>query len=183
MGLAKSFIMGGWTVVWNLIVRKKFIESQNLYFNPRIKYGEDFVFLINAIIASDKVWHVVKPLYYYNRINENSALKSKHFDYYEHVVAAIVAVRDFANLHYIDLELQNMLDWKMIWAKQDLVLYPDMHKEFLALYPECHQYIQSCPWIGKKMKVLMWLMTHHMGLLVKAFDYLRFLKIGSAQKY
>lgn len=183
LSLIKSFIMGGWTVVWNLIVKKKLIVNNELYFDKGIKFGEDFIFLLKAFMLANRINKVAVPLYYYNRINEDSALNTVSFDYYKSVVKAIVSVRDFSKAIIHDTELDKMFAWKILRAKQDLVLYPDKHTEFLTICPESHKHILSCPWLNAKMKGMMWLLCHRMKFAVKAINNMRFLLKGTSRKY
>lgn len=183
VALAKAYIMGGWTVVWDTLVKRLLITDHDLYFDENIRYGEDFTFLMKAFLTAYKIEHVEKPLYYYNRTNENSALRNLHFDYYRQIITAVGEVIDFAKKRCHDEELDKMLGWKILRGKQDLVLYPDKHREFCSIRPEYHKHISSCPWIGSKIKMLMWMLTHHMRPAVVVHNYLRFIRTGSNRKY
>lgn len=183
LSLVKSFIMDGWTVVWNLIMKRKLIVDNKLYFDEEIKFGEDFVFLLKAFMLAKRIDKVAEPLYYYNRINDGSALNTVSFDYYRSVLKAIISVRDFSKGIIEDPVLDKMFAWKILRAKQDLVLYPDKHSEFLTISPESHKYILSCPWLNNKIKWMMWLLDHRMGLIVRIANRLRFMVYGSSQKY
>lgn len=37
------------------------------------------------------------------------------------------------------------MSWRILKNKQDLVLNPHQHHEFMDIYPESHKYIMSCP--------------------------------------
>lgn len=183
LSLVKSFIMRGWTVVWNLLIRRNLVVANNLKFNEKIKFGEDFVFLLEGLLLAKKIDKIAEPLYYYNRINENSALNTVSFDCYKSVLEAIVTVREFTYERIVDPELEKMFGWKILQAKQDLVLYPDKHKEFVELYPEVHKHIMSCPWLNHRIKLMMWMLTHRMKIVVRFVNNLRFIMKGSIHKY
>ena len=67
------------------------------------------------------------------------------------------------------------LSWRILKAKQDMVLHPDKYKDFLTIYPDSHAYILSCPEIfcNRKIKIMMWLIAHRMNLLVTGINKLR----------
>ena len=46
---------------------------------------------------------------------------------------------------------------------QELVLDVNRHDEFLKIYPEGHNHIWDCPYINKKLKIMMWCLTHHLS--------------------
>ena len=70
--------------------------------------------------------------------------------------------------------LEKVLSWRVLKNKQDLVLFPDKHEEFLNLFPVSRKYIWSCPFCNKKIKLMMWMLTHGMRPIVVGIDKLRF---------
>jgi len=65
------------------------------------------------------------------------------------------------------------LYWRILRDKKELVLHPETHREFCSIYPEANDYILSNPLLGKKMKVMMWLLVHKMGFIVRFINWLR----------
>ena len=50
------------------------------------------------------------------------------------------------------------------------------YNKFLDLYPESHNYILSCPFLNIKLKIMMWCLVHHVGVISKFMLLLRYLK-------
>lgn len=80
----------------------------------------------------------------------------------------------FIEEHGLGQRLEKVLSWRVLKNKQDLVLFPDKHEEFLKFFPVSRKYIWSCPFCNKKIKVLMWMLTHGMRPIVVGIDKLRF---------
>lgn len=171
----REYLLSGWTVVWNLLIRTEFINKNNIRFQEGINIGEDFQFLFRALLITDSIGTVNRPLYYYNRINESSALHNLSFNQYDDIIRAIIDIICFFKERGIYDDYRDILSWKVLKGKQDYVLDPAFHKKFLEIYPESHRYILSCPIIGKKIKLMMWCLTHHMGFITNLINKLRFL--------
>lgn len=63
-----SYIMGS---CWRILYKKQLIETDT--FNPRLRIGEDLLFMINALLKAEKVTFVKQDLYFY-RVNEESCM-------------------------------------------------------------------------------------------------------------
>ena len=73
---------------------------------------------------------------------------------------------DFFDNEGVISDYEKELSWRILKSKQELVLDKARHKEFCEIYPISHKYIFGCPYINKKMKIMMWLLTNKMvGLL------------------
>ena len=48
------------------------------------------------------------------------------------------------------------MSWRILKSKQEWILNPATFANFMALFPISHKYIWSCPFIGVKLKVMMW---------------------------
>ena len=60
------------------------------------------------------------------------------------------------------------MGWRILKSKQEWVLNTDTHQEFLRLHPDSHKYIWTCPYINKKLKVMMWCLTHKLPIITCA---------------
>lgn len=163
----------GWTVVWNSLFRKDLLIKNKLKFNKYFSVGEDFDFLFKAYYYSKEIKVIDKPLYYYNRTNENSVLhcltssqQSKNFEPY-------LSIANFFKQVGVYVDLERQLSWAILRAKQDYILDPETHKTFLNIFPECHRFISSCPNLGIKIKIMMILLTNGMGRLTRLICNLR----------
>lgn len=52
------------------------------------------------------------------------------------------------------------MSWRTLKAGQDMTLTPSRFEEFKNYNPEKKNYIWNCPFIGFKIKMLSWLITH-----------------------
>lgn len=171
----KNQMLKGYSVVWNVLFRRDFIISKNLRFNQSMKIGEDFDFLIRSYLNSSRLEVLDYPLYYYNMDNESSALHKMDIKQYDYIINALVNITDVFKQHKLYDTYKTVLCWKILRAKQDYVLYPQLHNKFLAIYPESHNYIISCPTINMKIKIMMWLLTHRLGFFTRLICYLRYI--------
>lgn len=163
----------GWTVVWNSFFQKNFLDQFCLRFNEYISIGEDFEFLFRAYYYANDIMVVNKPLYYYNRTNENSALHTMSIKQYDEIIEVNLSIADFFKRNGVLDKFREIVAWKILRAKQDYVLDVNTHNKFLSIYPECHDYILTCPTINTKIKIMMWFLTHRMGFLTVMLNKLR----------
>lgn len=54
-----------------------------------------------------------------------------------------------------------------------MILEPPYFEEFKQHYPDKKKYIWGCPFIGFKLRVLAWLITHNCESIAKAIIHLR----------
>lgn len=89
----KESILLGQKIWWSLctrIVRKKLFIEHDIYPISGINVMEDFLVLNKATYHANKIEYIHKPLYHYNRTNENSILKEDNNErnfYYIAIVA------------------------------------------------------------------------------------------------
>lgn len=158
----KQYITQGWTVLWNMIVNRELVLSHNLYSPNGITYCEDFHLAVRILYYAEKVAKVNDALYYYNRVNASSImhnLDDKASDDERRVYLDIIS---FLSKNQVLKNYQREMAWRILKNKQDLVLSPQSHCKFMAIYPESHKYITSCPasFCNRKVKLFMWMLTH-----------------------
>ena len=71
---------------------------------------------------------------------------------------------------------KKQLCWRILKSKQEWVLSTSTYNKFLDLYPESHNYILSCPFLNIKLKIMMWCLVHHVGVISKFMLLLRYFK-------
>ena len=166
-------MLHGWTVVWNTFFKKDFLERYRLRFRKGITIGEDFEFIFRALYYANDIEVIDKQLYYYNRMNEDSVLHKMTVKHYDEIIEANLLIAQFFKENRILSEFKDIVAWKVLRAKQDYVLDIATHDKFLSIYPECHKYILSCPTINKKIKIMMWLLTHRLGWISRLIIVVR----------
>lgn len=173
--LLKKYLAEGLTIMWNMLVKKEIYLQHKLKFPNDIVYCEDFWLSLRLMYFSRKIVKVSEPLYFYNRTNQSSLLiKAMERTRTDELNAVCNTISFFAERGELDL-YKKELSWRILKAKQDMVLHPDEYQDFLTIYPDSHAYILSCPEIfcNRKIKIMMWLIAHRMNLLVTGINKLR----------
>ena len=170
----KSFIASSWTVACNYIVSNNLVSSHNLSSPEGISLGEDFHLVIRLAHFANCISIVEKPLYFYNQENTNSITNTVNRSTAVSERRVYLEAISFFREQGVLKQYERELSWRVLKNKQDLVLNPATFDEFLSIYPECHKYILSCPlrFCNRKIKMLMWMLTHGMKFFVKHFDNL-----------
>ena len=171
----KKYISYDWTLISTLMAKKSIYDKNRLSFTENIKYCEDFHLNFNLLYASNVITKVDKLLYYYNRTNENSSmnhLNDESFMDERYVYDSIMKkLRSENTLKIYEREIS----WRVLKNKQDLVLDPQRHNEFMKIHPNTHKYILSCPmsFCNVKIKIMMWMLTHHCRIILLALIFIR----------
>ena len=171
--MLKNFIKSTWTVIWNSLVKAEIYSKQNLRFSQDYTYCEDFLFAVKTMFYAHKIAYAPKAYYHYNQLNAASCMRNLNSTKMRHEQSAYMdAIAFFKEQHVYDLYTQEM-GWRILKSKQEWVLDIDAHQEFLKLFPDSHNYIWSCPYINKKLKIMMWCLTHHLSWITYAMIYVR----------
>lgn len=160
----KAYIRNDWTVCWNILANRRLFDS--LRFPKGISFCEDFYVAVRLVCLAPKVVTIKEPLYHYVQLNPDSLIHQKGskrmYDELRMYTSTIDWLKGQDLLRYCEREMS----WRVLNAKQDLALDEHTHSDFLQIYPESKQYIFSCPALNLKMKVIIWLLTHHLRFLV-----------------
>lgn len=165
--------MSSYTVLWNVLAKRSLYIKHSLHFPPHIIYREDFHLAIRLYYYAKRIKQIEEPLYYYNKSNINSALYNRHKRQANDELTCDLDIISFFTKENVINSFKDKLSWLVLREKQSLILDSTKHKEFLLIYPESHTYIWSCPYLNVKIKLMMWLLTHHMGILVRRINTLR----------
>lgn len=172
----QNYIKCDWNVVWNLLIRRDLILKNELYFFEGCPFCEDFNFTLKILDTAEVVMNVHESLYYYNRMNTNSAthcfnervMRDEQKMYFD-------VIEWFKGRNEFQWYIKEM-SWRILKSKRELVLSTDTYAEFLSIFPESHDYIWSCPWLNFKLKLMMWCLVHHLGFVSVAMLKLRGIK-------
>lgn len=170
----ERYISFMWTVLWNMIIKRSLYLDHPISYPFGISYCEDFYVACQLFYYAKEVSKVNDTLYYYNRANVSSIMHSMNWKTLEDEKRANKFVIGFMEEKGLKNRLEKVLSWRVLKNKQDMVLFPEKHEEFLRLFPVSHKYIWSCPFCNKKIKVLMWMLSHGMRPIVVVIDKLRF---------
>ena len=172
--IIKNYILS-FTSLCNILVHRSLYDNHRLRIPENFSVCEDFWLSVQLFYYAKKISSVHIPLYFYNRENINSILNNPNKTrYIDECKVYLDILSFFKNKNVLSL-YQKEVSWRILKSKQDLVLNPSMHKEFLKLYPDSNKYILSCPdfLCNKKIKILMWLLVHKMSGLVVLFCQIR----------
>lgn len=171
----KQYLVQSWTVLWNMIISRSLLLVHDLQFPKGVTYCENFYLTVRVLFYANKIEKVNDAFYHYNRANMSSImhhLSEKEADDERKVY--LDTIRFFLENNML-IHFQKEMSWRILKNKQDLVLKPKRHNDFWVIYPESHQYIMSCPdsFCNKKIKLFMWMLTHHLRGTLLVVLYLR----------
>ena len=175
--IIKNYMLS-FTSLCNILVHRSLYEKYQLRIPEGFTVCEDFWLSVQLFYYAKKISSVHVPLYFYNRENINSILNNPNKTRYIDESKVFFDIVSFLKNKNVLPLYQREISWRFLNSKQDLVLNPSKHKEFLELYPDSNKFILSCSdfLCNKKIKILMWLLVHKMSGLVVLFCKIRGLK-------
>lgn len=171
----KQYISQGWSVLWNMIIKRELLLTHNLHSPQGITYCEDFYLTVRVLFYANKIVKISDALYYYNRANSSSIMhKLSKKDALDERNTYLDTI-EFLTKNGVLTNYQREMSWRILKNKQDLVLNPHQHREFMSIYPKSHQYILSCPtsFCNIKIKIFMWMLAHYLRWPLLGILYLR----------
>lgn len=169
------YLSQGWSVLWNMIISRELLLAHNLHSPQGITYCEDFYLTVRILFYANKIVKINDAFYYYNRANNSSIMhKLSEKDALDERNTYLDTI-EFFTKNGVLTNYQKEMSWRILKNKQDLVLNPYQHHEFMNIYPESHKYIVSCPvsFCNRKIKCFMWMLTHHLRWPLSGILYLR----------
>lgn len=160
--LIQNYITTVWTCLVLFMTKKCVYEENKLKLPMQIDYCEDFWLAVRLMHYAKKVSYVPFVLYNYNRTNENSAMHTFGLKMEKDEQAAYLDTISFFDAEGVLEHYKKQMGWRVLKSKQELVFDVNRHDEFLRIYPESHRHIWDCPYINKKLKIMMWCLTHQL---------------------
>lgn len=172
----QDYIANNWTVLWNLLVKREIYVKYKIHsLEAEANFCEDFNLSVKLFLRAKKIVHLKKVLYNYNRLNMNSILHNNRKIMQDEQIMYLDVIRYMKEIgEYKYYEKQ--MCWRILRSKQEWVLNKCTYNDFLNLYPEAHKYILSCPFINKKLKIMMWCLVHHISFVSQLMLLARFLR-------
>lgn len=163
-----------WTVIWNILAKRSIYQNNNIKFPIGIKYCEDFYVGIQLLCFSTKIVHVPQALHNYNMLNQSSILHSESRNQMNCDSARVYEeILDILNEeNFFDL-CGKSVSWRFLDGMQHCVLNKQFFFKFKTLHPETHQHILSCPYLNKKIKMMMWCLDKNLDFVVDMFVRIR----------
>lgn len=175
----RSYLAYDWTVLWNMLVKRDiYVQNKLKSLEAGATFTEDFNLTAKLLLHADKIIHLNKILYNYNRMNLGSFVYNQNKKTLQDEKIMYLDVIDYFKSQGVYSLYKKQLCWRILKVIQEWVLSTSTYNQFLNFYPDCHQYICSCPYLNAKLKIMMWCLVHHLSLISRFMLVLRFLKHG-----
>lgn len=171
----KQFLSQGWSILCNMLIKRELLITHNLLYPEKLTYCEDFYLAVRVLFYANKIVKVNDALYFYNRVNSSSVMHNMNRKTDNDERKSYLDTIEFFAKNGVLTNYQREMSWRILKNKQDLVLDPHLHREFMRIYPKSHQYILSCPtsFCNTKIKIFMWMLSHHLRWPLLGVLYLR----------
>lgn len=172
-GLA-DYIISPWTTLWGNIQKHSLYTENNLKSPDGICFCEDFHLIVRLCSFSNKISKVASPLYFY-RQRESSIIHSHDSSLIMQDELCVYSdiIKFFKERGVYKNNVLKVMSWRVLKASQDLALSENTLDKFINYHPEKKSFIKSCPFIGTKLKIIMWLATHNFKWEASALIKLR----------
>lgn len=167
-----KYISRVWTTVCGCMAKKELYDSHKLRSPEGISYCEDFHLAVRICYYSPKVVHINKSYYNYRQQlfsivhNMNRKTEADEQWVYQDTIR-------FFKEQGVYEDYRKVMSWRVLKSAQELLLDPIGHKRFMELFNDGKEFIFSCPFVNKKIKILAWLITHNLRPAVVMFDRIR----------
>lgn len=171
----KQFLSQGWSILWNMLINRELLLAHNLRSPEGLTYCEDFYLAVRIFYYANRIVKVNDALYYYYRANSFSVMHNMNDKMVNDERKTYLDTIEFFDKKSVLADFKKEMSWRILKNKQDLLLNPIQHQEFMKIYPESHRHIMSCPvsFCNRKMKCFMWMLTHHLRWPLLGILYLR----------
>lgn len=172
----REYITTTWTCLCGSIQRRALYDKYSLRSPLNINYCEDFHLIVRLCFFAEKVSKVSAPLYHY-RQQESSIVHSlnKKTEADEQWVYADI-IRFFKEQGKYEV-FKECMAWRTLKGAQEMTLDVKTFDDFCAYNSDKNNYIFSCPYIGLKLKIISWCLTHGLkgiaALIVQTRNILR----------
>lgn len=169
-----NWVKTKWTVLWNILAKHKIYKENNIKFPIGIKYCEDFYVGIQLLCHSAKTVHVAEALHNYNMLNQNSILHTESENNKNADASKVYSeILDFLDKENFFNICGQGVSWRFLDGMQYCVLDEKYFNKFKTSHPKTHRYIWSCPYLNKKVKMMMFCLDKNLDFLVKMYLIVR----------
>ena len=160
------------TTIWGSIAKRSLYIDNYLKSPEGISYCEDFHLIVRLCHFAKKIVNVHRPFYHYRyrptSIMSNMSKRTEADEQW----AYQDTIRFFKEQGVYE-DYRKVMSWRVLKSTQDLLLHPSEHQRFLEFFNDGREFIFSCPFVNKKIKMLAWMMTHNLRPAVVVFDRMR----------
>ena len=160
------------TTIWGSIAKRSLYTEHCLKSPDGVSYCEDFHLIVRLCHFAKKIVNVHRPFYHYRyrptSIMSNMSRKTEADEQWVYQDT----IRFFKEQGVYE-DYRKVMSWRVLKSAQELLLDPTGHKRFMELFNDGKEFIFSCPFVNKKIKMLAWLITHNLRPAVVMFDRMR----------
>ena len=160
------------TTIWGSIAKRSLYIDHSLKSPEGISYCEDFHLIVRLCHYAKKIANVHRPFYHYRyrptSIMSNMSRKTESDEQWVYQDT----IRFFKEQGVYE-DYRKVMSWRTLKSAQELLLDPSEHHRFMELFNDGKEFILSCPFVNKKIKMLAWLITHKLRPAVVMFDRMR----------
>ena len=160
------------TTIWGSIAKRSLYIDHSLKSPEGISYCEDFHLIVRLCHYAKKIANVHRPFYHYRyrptSIMSNMSRKTESDEQWVYQDT----IRFFKEQGVYE-DYRKVMSWRTLKSAQELLLDPSEHHRFMELFNDGKEFIFSCPFVNKKIKILAWLITHNLRPAVVMFDRMR----------
>ena len=160
------------TTIWGSIAKRSLYTEHCLKSPDGVSYCEDFHLIVRLCHFAKKIVNVHRPFYHYRyrptSIMSNMSRKTEADEQWVYQDT----IRFFQEQGVYE-EYKKVMSWRVLKGAQELLLAPSEHHRFIELFNDGKEFIFSCPFVNKKIKILAWLITHNLRPAVVMFDRMR----------
>ena len=160
------------TTIWGSIAKRSLYADHSLKSPEGISYCEDFHLIVRLCHFAKKVVNVHRPFYHYRyrptSIMSNMSRKTEADEQW----ACQDTIRFFKEQGVYE-DYRKVMSWRVLKSAQELLLDPAGHQRFMELFNDGREFIFSCPFVNRKIKMLAWMLTHNLRPAVVVFDRMR----------
>lgn len=171
----RNYIASVWTSVVNMVVKKDLYDMHSLESPRHISYCEDYWLSVRLFHFADRIHKLQKPFYHYDRTNETSILHKLNRKSEQEERTANLETISFFQKEGVLYLYEKQLSWRILKSSHDSIYHPGRYHEFLDIYPPAHKYIWSCPFVNKKSKLFMWMLSHNMQRIALGILKIRYI--------
>ena len=160
------------TTIWGSIAKRSLYIDHSLKSPEGISYCEDFHLIVRLCHYAKKIANVHRPFYHYRyrptSIMSNMSRKTESDEQWVYQDT----IRFFKEQGVYE-DYRKVMSWRVLKSAQELLLDPSAHHRFMELFNDGKEFIFSCPFVNRKIKILAWLITHNLRPAVVMFDRMR----------
>lgn len=166
------YISTVWTTLCGSIQKRRLYIEYNFKSPQKVNYCEDFHLITRLISVSSRVAKVKEPLYCYRQQASSIVHNMNHKTMRDEIWVYTDTIEYFKSIGIYEA-LKEPMAWRTLKATQDLVLDATTFDEFRAINPQKRDYIWNCPFINRKLKLMMWCLTHGLTPVTRAITLSR----------